>query len=806
VERVALIRAGSATHGHNYDQRYVGLRFERDGNTIIATAPPSGDIAPPGHYMLWAVTDDDLPCQVAPLVRVASIDCSLVLDRSTFGVHEVDALLSEGAPATINNAVYLTVDGFLPSEIGPAPVPQLRFQDSGAAVPAGELRLEFVERLREDEDAPADAAQRVTFVYRARFGNNNVFDDIDEMRRVRVTFQVADGECEGVLTLLNQPNPYMVDIAGTGDDANPHWLSIDLRVFQIAAEDNRAGVEQGGGAGAAEGFLAELMTAFNAAPEGGGHPFEAIQEVQSQSRLELAETVGGKRVFNYAVARVRYRALDVDADNVQVMFRAFAAAATDLRYNPATLYRRSDAWPDGVALLGRTGGEIASIPFFAAPRVDTVGAGGVSMTSQTDPLNRRTIEAGGAAEVTEYFGCWLDINQDDARFPIDVDSDGPWPAGGALSIKEHIRGLHQCLVAEVRFQPGADDPIPQGASPGQSDRIAQRNLAIVESDNPGGPDSRTVAHTFEIASSRVGQRLLAAPIAAHFDGVWDKIGLDELFIRWGNVPRGAEAELYFGDVDVDPILALLQLRSGAPAVRKIDNATLGIGVTDSTWIPLPGGRATTIPALVTVRLPAGVVAGQVFRASFAQVAGGGTRRVTGAWELEIPISKAGLLRPQEIHHLSILRHIAGAIPLANRWHPVFARYVDVHARRLAEFGTDPALVLPNPNGTGEPWSRPTQEPAGGVAGGGKRPDQEIEELPDGGRHDGQHEGRISRIYFDERGCFKGFELVDSCGRSTTVRSREEGIADVALRACKDNHLVEVTMKDRCLVRLVIVCC
>ena len=55
IGRVALIRAGSATHAFNADQRYVGLAFTRRAGALDALAPPDGNVAPPGVYLLFIV-------------------------------------------------------------------------------------------------------------------------------------------------------------------------------------------------------------------------------------------------------------------------------------------------------------------------------------------------------------------------------------------------------------------------------------------------------------------------------------------------------------------------------------------------------------------------------------------------------------------------------------------------------------------------------------------------------------------------------------------------------------------------------
>ena len=53
VESVLLLRMPSPEHGNDSDQRALKLEFSRsDEDTLTATAPPSGDAAPPGTYYL----------------------------------------------------------------------------------------------------------------------------------------------------------------------------------------------------------------------------------------------------------------------------------------------------------------------------------------------------------------------------------------------------------------------------------------------------------------------------------------------------------------------------------------------------------------------------------------------------------------------------------------------------------------------------------------------------------------------------------------------------------------------------------
>jgi hypothetical protein len=74
IQRVAIMRCGTVTHAWDGDQRYVGLDFEpgSPGTQLLhVTAPPNGNVAPPGPYMLWVINDLDRPCRLAPFVTLS---------------------------------------------------------------------------------------------------------------------------------------------------------------------------------------------------------------------------------------------------------------------------------------------------------------------------------------------------------------------------------------------------------------------------------------------------------------------------------------------------------------------------------------------------------------------------------------------------------------------------------------------------------------------------------------------------------------------------------------------------------------
>jgi plastocyanin len=62
IGEVVLVRPGAVTHGFNQSQRVVGCSIvSAAGGVVQATAPPNGNIAPPGYYLLFVVDHDRIP-------------------------------------------------------------------------------------------------------------------------------------------------------------------------------------------------------------------------------------------------------------------------------------------------------------------------------------------------------------------------------------------------------------------------------------------------------------------------------------------------------------------------------------------------------------------------------------------------------------------------------------------------------------------------------------------------------------------------------------------------------------------------
>jgi PKD repeat protein len=65
------VRPGAATHAFDMDQRLVGLSYTVGSGVLNVTAPPNGNLAPPGYYMLFVLDTAGVP-SVARFVRLAA--------------------------------------------------------------------------------------------------------------------------------------------------------------------------------------------------------------------------------------------------------------------------------------------------------------------------------------------------------------------------------------------------------------------------------------------------------------------------------------------------------------------------------------------------------------------------------------------------------------------------------------------------------------------------------------------------------------------------------------------------------------
>jgi hypothetical protein len=64
IAEVVLLRPGAVTHAFNMAQRYVGCAIvSAAGGAVQVTAPPDGNVAPPGYYLLFVVNGERVPSE-----------------------------------------------------------------------------------------------------------------------------------------------------------------------------------------------------------------------------------------------------------------------------------------------------------------------------------------------------------------------------------------------------------------------------------------------------------------------------------------------------------------------------------------------------------------------------------------------------------------------------------------------------------------------------------------------------------------------------------------------------------------------
>src|SRR5437763_2845099 len=104
ISSVVLVRPGAPTHAFDMDQRLVGMSFSKGSGTLTVTAPPNGNIAPPGYYMLFLVNSSGVP-SVAKFTKLGT--------TSSAPPPTVSAISPNSGTAAGGTPVTITGTGFL---------------------------------------------------------------------------------------------------------------------------------------------------------------------------------------------------------------------------------------------------------------------------------------------------------------------------------------------------------------------------------------------------------------------------------------------------------------------------------------------------------------------------------------------------------------------------------------------------------------------------------------------------------------------------------------------------------------------
>jgi len=743
-------------------------------------------------------------------------------NKDTFGKDEVQEVISKSG-GTWSQAFWVVVEGFSETSFNALGVTVSPFTGSFATL-AG-VTITQNANIDFENAALPQAPQRIRIPFDVTFSSASLADfpasgsaqyDMATFLTIAGT-KVAGSDAATRFELVAGADPYFTNVDTTPGDPNRNnafYLSQDLRVFTATPGQNNTPVPGGPSFGTdstagAFAYIQQLLGFLNGAQfndPNGQDPFTTVLPgqggaLQGDSSVTPL-TVDFSNIFdpkiysnyNFAVARVRLFGTSGAAGaapNVRVFFRLWATQTPDTDYQTGSTYPSTlDA--AGLPASPLVGSDHVTIPFFATGNLGTntdYGAGGANTRDITIPNGRDSVWA--------YYGCFLNIF--DSTNVIDGKAVNAW-----------LTGTHHCLVAQI-----AEDqaPVIDGASPQASDKLAQRNLQITASDNPGPADAHRVPQTFDMRPSATGSALPP----------------DELMIDWGAVPRGSVASIYWPQVAAADVIALASSLYSTHTLSAADANTIRCKITGGvTYVPIPRGTGENLAGLFSIDLPQTVLTGQEFdvlvrrvstrqasqvilqtrtlpshadpahrdgrtaaarrvraepAAREAEAEPGVTtwRYVVGTFAVKVPVESAATMLFPEENTLAIMRWRLQQTPPASRWYPVLERYISLVAARVDGLGGDSGSILPSP--TGAPPRLPVR------------------------RHEREYEGKVCEVLFDCFGDFEGFVLED-CSRTHRFRTRRRGIERLVLRACREQLRLCVIIDDECgerIVRLAIRC-
>jgi Pro-kumamolisin, activation domain len=746
------------------------------------------------------------------------------VSKGSFGLDEVKV------SGPFINILWLVLEGYTPAAVTAAGLtPTVSVPLGGITVSVGAAQPE----LASDTSTP----QRILFPCTVTFDASKVKDVAqggifpdpgDAATQIPITSIITFASqiltAATVFDLEAGADPGFANYATSGPPSvdtqanNPFWLSQDLRVFTLTPGINAAPID---GAvtlsvpdntsyhtAQAYTYITQLLQHLNSAYSnpGGTDPFTLFPDQTNALSADSSVTptqpnpanLGGPPFVNYNFAVARVRLTDATGATtpkpVKVFFRLFAAETSDTDYQPALTYPSN--FTGGLPESPLPGVNDVTLPFFATGNYETSP---VNSDYSAASINNQLITVTSGNTVWAYYGCYLNIYGKDNTI-------------GGKQIQKLLPSTHSCVVAQIAYD---DAPIPtsgQVVGPENSDKLAQRNLQITFSDNPGPAEAHRVPQTFDV---RRGPAPGADPEAQLTQRP------DELMIEWGSVPTGSVASIYWPAVDAQDVLDVASQLYSTHQLAAQDAHTLKVVVPSGgrTFVPIPASPGDNLAGLFTVELPVGVKAGENFVVSVRRIttlqgaapppppppppqiqsrtaaarsaaAQQGPGRVTRAWRqvvgtfaVRIPVTTAAVMRPVEENTLAIMKWRLQQMDPTNRWLPVLQRYIGLLEGRVRGVHGDPGKIPPSEWGI---WGEPRPSEPG--HGPGRHPQ------PRPGRDHRrwtEHTGKIEGLVFDRFGDFEGLLLRSEDGEERFFASREAEIEDLARFAWEQRVRVTV---------------
>ncbi len=794
-----------------------------NGTKSDGTAVKNDEIGDTCNNEFTTVDMNGIQCSVQSYWSKADNSCILPLgtiafwaDKNSFGKDEVQDVINASG-GVWKNAFWLVIDGFSKDSFSAlnasVPLPTGPFANLTGVTISQNPNIDY------ENGANPSAQQRIRVGFDITFSSAALadFPASGSQTYALNAFLATNGQkvpgsdTSMFFELLAGADPYYTNIDPAQN--NVFYLSQDLRVFAATPALNNTPVagapaftsdSVAGAFSYIQGLLTWLNDPHNHFTDGTHDPFASGVIPQPSAALQADSSVTPFTVeigsgfppsiniynnYNFAVARVRLRGSAGPAGaakNVRVFFRLWSTETADTDYQTGSTYPSSldAAGEPGAPLVGT---DHQTLPFFASGNLSTnndYGAGGANIRDIQIPS--------GSDSIWVYYGCFLNL------YDLGNTIDGK-------AVQAWLNGTHHCLVAQI-----ADDdaPIFSGASPENSDKLAQRNLQVTLSDNPGPEATHRIPQTFDLR-----------PSGAVMAGGGQTTALDELMIDWGTIPAGSVASIYWPQVLAADVLALATQLYGHPTLTATDAHTIQCKITGGvTYIPIPTGTGQNFAGLLTVDLPLTVVTGQEFnvvvrrvatyqmpqlniaergapprrgarrarREPAAQVApsaqGVSWRCVVGTFQVKIPVATHETMLGPEENTLAIMKWRLQQMAPSSRWYPVLDRYISYIAARVDGLGGNSGSILPSPNGV----------PPKQVIQGAEK----------------EYTGKVCEVLFDCFGDFDGFVLND-CDHHRVFKTRERGIGEIALRACREQLRLSVFVTGEAghrIERLVIRCC
>jgi hypothetical protein len=760
---------------------------------------------------------------------------SFWVDKSTFGRDEVTDVIGSPSNGAFPNSFWLVLEGFNINSFNSFGIGNPAFSGQFKNLPGISLTLNS-SGIQFETPTDTGIPQRIRYPFDIQFTNATlgIFPNpgnAPNQEILNAIVNVSGNPLRGAAAvtefeLISGADPYFTDIDPVQN--NTFWLSRDLRVFTAVPGINPNPVvgapafssdSFAGGYSYIQSVLAFLNNPANHFTDETNDPFtsgvlpnqgNALTGDSSVSRF----TISGfppqfHNNYNFAIARVRLRGTAGpmgQAPNVKVFFRMWSTQTADTGFDPNSTYLShldggKPHWPLPAP-------DSHTIPFFA-----TSNSPNLNDTNNPEygnnGINNKSITIASGDNAWAYFGCFLNVYD-------------PANTVNGSQVQALLAGTHHCMVAEIAYD---DAPIVNAngvvASPENSDKLAQRNLQLTFSDNPGPEDTHRIPQTFDL---RPGRAITTTPGALlNYP--------DELMIDWGQTPLGSVAHIYWPQIDVLKVLNLANRLYGAHLLSASDANTIDCKVTHGiTYVPIPPGNVENIAGLLTIDLPQTVLVGQEFNIIVRRITSRSTRQepipiqrnptgitdetlfearkdkdsiepgkikepgesksikpmrnwryVTGTFQVKIPVTTGNvMLRPDE-DALAVMKWRLEHMLPKNRWYPVLNRYISYLSARIQGLGGNPDAIPASPDGA--PLT------------------------VDGIKDFEKYTGKVSEVIYDCYGDLEGFVLVDCC-IPRIFKTKEKAIGKIALRACKERLLLTVYVKrgyEDCINRIVIKC-